>query len=41
MWPVSPGLWAPEVSLLIGLSLGLSMFSPIWGLLGAEELPFA
>ena len=41
MWPVSPGLWAPDVSLLTGLSLGLSMFSPGWGLLGTEKIPFA
>ena len=36
-----PGLWAPEVALLFGLSLGLSVFSLGRGLLGAEKLPFA
>lgn len=38
---VLPELWAPEVALLIGLSLGLSMLAPGWGLLGTEELAFA
>lgn len=38
---VLPELWPPEFTLLIGLSLGLSVFSPGWGLLGTEELALA